>query len=73
MQLTETKFEAFVLHGLFAACLMVSGLILAAMFAAKTTPAQLASGGAVHSLFATAPSSCALPDVSDTICIRAEG
>jgi hypothetical protein len=73
MKLTETKFEAFVLRGLFAACLLVSGLILAAMVTAKPTPVQLASGGPVHALIAAAPSSCALADVSNIVCIRAEG
>ncbi|GFZ86662.1 hypothetical protein [Dyella caseinilytica] len=73
MKLTETKFEAFVLQGLFAACLMVSGLILAAMFTTKTMPVQLALAGPVHALFATAPSTCALADISNIVCIRAEG
>jgi hypothetical protein len=72
MQLTETKFEAFVLRGLFAACLLVSGLILTAMLAPRSAPVQLAVGSAVHTLFAAAPSSCALSDVVNIVCIRAE-
>ncbi|GLQ52397.1 hypothetical protein ACFFJT_13535 [Dyella flava] len=73
MKLTETKFEALVLRGLFAACIVVCGLILTAMVTAKPTPVQLASGGPVSALLASAPSSCALPDSSDTVCIRGEG
>jgi hypothetical protein len=73
MKFTETKFEALVLRGLFAACILVCGLILTAIVTAKPTPLQLASGGPVSALIASAPSSCALPDSSNTVCIRAEG
>lgn len=73
MKLTETKFEAMMLRGLFAACLLVSGLILAAMLIAKPAPLQLAAGNAVEALFAAAPSSCALPDLGNMVCVRAEG
>lgn len=73
MTFTETKFEALVLRGLFAACILVCGLILTAMVTTKPVPVQLASGGPVHSLLAAAPSTCALADVSNIVCIRAEG
>lgn len=73
MKLTETKFEAIVLRGLFAACLVVSGLILAAMVTAKPMSLQLATVNPVEALFAVAPSSCALPDIGNIVCIRAAG
>jgi hypothetical protein len=73
MKLTETKFEALVLRGLFAACIVVSGLILTAMVITKPTMDQLASGGPVNALLASAPSTCALPDISNIVCIRAKG
>jgi hypothetical protein len=73
MKLTETKFEAFVLRSLFAACILVCGLILTAMVTTKPKPVQLASGSPVHALIALAPSTCALADVSNIVCIRAEG
>jgi hypothetical protein len=72
MKLTETKFEALVLRGLFAACIVVSGLILTAMVVTKPTLEQLASGGPVTAVLASAPSSCALPDIGNIVCIRAE-
>jgi hypothetical protein len=72
MKLTETKFEALVLRGLFAACILVCGLILTAMVSAKPQPVQLASGGPVRALLAYAPSTCALADLSNIVCIRAE-
>jgi hypothetical protein len=73
MKLTETKFEALILRGLFAACLLVCGMILTAMVTAKPAPVQLASGGPVKALLASAPSTCALPDASSSLCIHAEG
>ncbi|MBE1159581.1 hypothetical protein [Dyella acidiphila] len=73
MKFSEAKFEAMVLRGLFAACLLVSGLILAAMVVAKPAAVQLAAGNPVEALFAAAPSSCALPDLGNMVCIRAAG
>jgi hypothetical protein len=73
MKLTETQFESLVLRGLFAACLLVSGLILTAMVTVKPAAVQLASGSAIHALFAAAPSSCTLLDLSNIVCLRAEG
>jgi hypothetical protein len=73
MTLTETTFEALILRGLFVACMVVCGMILTAMVATKVKPVQWAASGAVSALFASAPSTCALPDVGDIVCIRAEG
>jgi hypothetical protein len=73
MKLTETKFEALVLRGLFAACILVSGMILTAMITTKPTVQQLASGGPVNAVLASAPSTCTLPDISNIICISARG
>jgi hypothetical protein len=75
MKLTETQFESLVLRGLFAACLIVSGLILTAMVTVTVKPAsvQLVSGSAIHALFAAAPSSCTLLDLSNIVCLRAAG
>ncbi|QAU24418.1 hypothetical protein EO087_10800 [Dyella sp. M7H15-1] len=73
MKLTETKFEALVLHGLFTACIVVCGMILTAMVTTKPTPVQWMSGGRVSTLLASAPSSCALPNVGNIVCIRAKG
>lgn len=53
------KHETLMLHGLFAACLLVCTLVLGAMLTA--TPAslrQVASTGATHALVASA-ASCA--------------
>ncbi|GLQ99980.1 hypothetical protein [Dyella mobilis] len=72
MKFTETTFEALVLRGLFAACLLVSGMILTAMVTTKPAPVQLASGGPVKTLLAAAPSTCALPDIGSVVCFHAE-
>jgi hypothetical protein len=73
MKLTETKFEALVLRGLFAACIVVSGLILTAMITTKPTLQQLATGNPVNAALTSAPLTCALPDLSNIVCIRAIG
>lgn len=73
MTFTETKFEALILRILFAACTLVCGMILTALVATKATPVQWAANGPVSALFASAPSTCALPDVGNIVCIRAEG
>lgn len=67
------KFETFILRGLFAACILVCGLILAGMITAKPTPVQLAASSPVSALLASAPSTCALPVGGNMVCLRAEG
>lgn len=65
------KFETIILRGLFVACMLVCGLILAAMVISKPAPMQLAANTSIASLLAAAPSSCVLPLVDDIICVRA--
>jgi hypothetical protein len=76
MKLTETKFENFILHTLFVACMVVCGLILTAMVASKPAPVELATtmtlSNPVSIMLASAPSACMLP-VSNTICLRTAG
>jgi hypothetical protein len=76
MKLSDTKFEYAMLYGLFAACILVSGLILTAMVASKPLPAQwtatLTNTQSVSSLLAMAPSACTMP-LSAMICLRNAG
>ncbi|GGA28315.1 hypothetical protein [Dyella nitratireducens] len=65
------KFETLILRGLFVACMLVCGLILAAMVTSKPTLAQLADTTSITSLLTSPPSSCALPVIDDMICVRA--
>lgn len=76
MTFTEAKFENVVLHGLFAACLLVCGLILTAMVVRKPVPAELAGkltiSHPVSTLLASAPSAC-MALVSNTVCLGKVG
>lgn len=65
------KFETVVLRGLFAACTLVCGLILAAMITTKPAPMKLAAVDSIATLLVSAPSTCVLPFVDDMICVRA--
>lgn len=64
------KFETIILRGLFVACMLVCGLIMAAMVVSSPAPRQLAAQPSIASLLASAPSSCVLPLVDDMICAR---
>ncbi|MFC5742439.1 hypothetical protein [Dyella tabacisoli] len=55
------KFETLMLRGLFAACLLVSGLILVAMMSASPEAIRLAAKGSAGQLLIAAPNSCMLP------------
>ncbi|WP_233840609.1 hypothetical protein [Dyella sp. 2HG41-7] len=65
------KFETVILRGLFVACMLVCGLILAAMVTSKPTPSQVAANSSMATLLASAPSTCVLPGIGDMICVRA--
>ncbi|HKT28589.1 hypothetical protein [Dyella sp.] len=65
------KFETVILRGLFVACMLVCGLILAAMVTSKPASMRLADTATIASLLISAPSSCVLPVVDDMICVRA--
>ena len=65
------KFETLILRGLFVACMLVCGLIMAAMVTTKSAPMRLAASSTIASLLASAPSSCVLPIVDGMICVRA--
>lgn len=67
------KFETLILRGLFGACVLVCGLILAAMVTSKPAPMHLAVSSTIATLLTSAPSSCVLPFVDDMICVRAAG
>lgn len=54
------KFETLMLGTLFAACLLVSGLILGAMLIPAAPPTHMAAGITAAALL-VAPTSCALP------------
>ncbi|CAM5614296.1 hypothetical protein [Rhodanobacter lindaniclasticus] len=68
------KFETLMSRGLFAASLVVCGLVLAAMVTTTTTtPAvQLASEGGISTILLSTPSSCALPP-DGVVCPRVAG
>lgn len=65
------KFETVILRGLFVACMLVCGLILAAMVTSKPESTHLTDTTSLASLLVSAPSSCVLPIVDDMICVRA--
>ena len=67
------KFETVILRGLFVACTVVCGLILAAMVTSKPAPTHLAFTSSIAALLTSAPSSCVLPIVDNMICVRAAG
>jgi hypothetical protein len=48
-------FETMMLRSLFGACVLVCGLILAAIVTAKPLPVQLAGQGTTSAQFAAAP------------------
>lgn len=65
------KFEAFMLRGLFVACLVVCGLVLGAMVNATPDAVRLAAAGSAVPLIA-APTACALPP-DGVVCPRLNG
>ena len=67
------KFETMILRGLFVACMLVCGLILAAMVTSKPAPMHVAFASSIAALLTSAPSSCMVPFVDDMICVRAAG
>lgn len=67
------KFETLILRGLFVACMVVCGLILAAMVTVKPTPVQLAASDSLSALLTAAPTSCVLPLADNLICLRVAG
>jgi hypothetical protein len=67
------KFETMILRGLFVACMLVCGLILAAMVTSKPAPMHLAFTSSIAALLTSAPSSCMVPFVDDMICARLAG
>jgi hypothetical protein len=68
------KFETLLLRSLFAACLLVSGLILGSMLFKPLPSVQLARAGHADSATAmiTPPGSCALPP-DGVVCPRRVG
>lgn len=68
------KFETFLLHGLFVASLLVSGLILGAMLTATPQAVQLAGAakGTSLGLLLAAPGGCMLPP-DGVVCPRHAG
>ncbi|GAB2571337.1 hypothetical protein ISP15_17195 [Dyella jejuensis] len=67
------KFETLILRGLFVACMVVCGLILAAMVTTRPAPVQLANSASVTALLTSAPTRCALPSVDEMLCVRVTG
>jgi hypothetical protein len=67
------KFETVILRSLFVACMLVCGLILAAMVTSRPAPMHLAFTSSIAALLTSAPSSCVVPFVDDMICVRAAG
>jgi hypothetical protein len=66
------KFEALMLRSLFAACLLVCGLILGSMIGARPQAVQLAANGSIGALLLAAPTACLLP-ADELVCPRQEG
>lgn len=52
-------FETMMLRSLFGACVLVCGLILAAIVTARPLPVQLAGQGTTSAQFASAPAASA--------------
>jgi hypothetical protein len=65
------KFETLMLHSLFVACLLVSGLILGAMLHARPQAVSLATSSIASQLLA-APATCMLPP-DGVVCPRLNG
>jgi hypothetical protein len=63
------KFETLLLHGLFAACLVVCVLTLGAMLTAAPTVAAPGTNGSLVATLLAAPAHCALP-ADGVICLR---
>lgn len=53
---SKFKFETLLLHGLFAACLLICGLFMTAMVTVKPSTVQLASNHHVSATLQSAPS-----------------
>jgi hypothetical protein len=66
------KFETLMLHSLFAASLLVCGLIVVAMLNSAPQTAQLASNSHAGILLTTTPAMCALPP-DGVVCPRPAG
>jgi hypothetical protein len=65
------KLEAFLLRGLFVACLLVCGLVLGAMVNASPDAIRLAAAGSAGQLIAPTVA-CALPP-DGVVCPRSNG
>jgi hypothetical protein len=63
------KFETMMLRTLFAACLLVCGLILGAMLDTTPHAVQLAANSTVGALLLAAPATCMLP-ADGVVCAR---
>jgi hypothetical protein len=66
------KFETLLLHGLFAACLLVCGLTLGAMLNASPETVRLAASGSAGQVVAPAQTACMLPP-DGVVCPRLGG
>lgn len=64
--------EALLLRGLFAACLLVCGLVLGAMIHASPDAIRLAASGSAGQLSPAARASCLLPP-DGVVCPRIGG
>ena len=63
------NFETLMLRTLFAACLLVCGLILGAMLVPTPRAVQLAANSTVGALLLAAPATCKLP-ADGVVCAR---
>lgn len=63
------NFETLMLRTLFAACLLVCGLILGAMMVPTPHAVQLAANSTAGALLLAAPSTCKLP-ADGVMCLR---
>ena len=63
------NFETLMLRTLFAACLLVCGLILGAMLVPAPHAVQLAANSTVGALLLAAPATCKLP-ADGVVCAR---
>ena len=66
------KFEALMLRSLFAACLLVCGLVLVAMVNASPDAIRMAASGSAGQLAPAAHAQCLLP-ADGVVCPRLGG
>lgn len=76
MRFDALKFEATMLRGLFAACLLICALVLGAMLRSQPREPELAAHAASATSVAVAvthaPTACALPP-DGVVCLRPLG